>query len=503
MSATEQHTEATAVGIEEHDVVIVGSGFAGIAMGTQLRRSGRRSFVILERADDIGGVWRDNTYPGAQVDVQSALYSLSFAQTNWSRLNAFQPEIWAHQKQVVRDEGLAEHLRLGTELVVAEWDDLQQLWRIETTRDTYRARVLITAAGHLSDPKLPRLPGLDTFAGDLFHSARWNHDCVIDGRRVGVIGTGASGAQVVPGIVDRVDSLTLFQRSAPWIAPRNDREFSLAERRMFERLPETLKDLRAELYWAGEFDVPQRHMVKAFLDRLADECERHRVAQLPDPGLRAKLTPDYEVGCKRVLRSDDFYPALCRPAVTVETSSIVEIAPEGVRVDGGFHAIDVLIMCTGFDVAELPIAQRIFGRGGLRLADHWCDGERAYHTTTIHGYPNLFFMNGPHSGLGAGTSIIDIIEVQAGYIRAALDHLDVNDLHSMEIERAAEESYAEEVNQRTTGTVWLEGGCQSWYVDSRNGKVTTLWPDFVSHFRQRNGTYTDDHFRFVKAGSSG
>jgi cation diffusion facilitator CzcD-associated flavoprotein CzcO len=502
VNAPVQEPRATGLAVEQHDVLIVGAGFAGIAMGTQLRRSGRRSFVILDRGDDVGGVWRDNTYPGAQVDVQSALYSLSFARSSWSRLNAFQPEIWAYQKQVVRDEGLEEHLHFGVELLAAEWDEAQKLWRVQTTRGPYQARVLITASGHLSDPKLPQIAGLNRFAGELFHSARWNHGCAIDGRRVGVIGTGASGAQIVPGIADDVGSLTLFQRSAPWIAPRNDREFSLAERRMFERLPETFQELRADLYWGGEFDVPQRHMIRAFLDRLADECHRHRAAQVPDPELRAKLTPNYEVGCKRVLRSDDFYPALSKPGVTLETSPIVEVTPDGVQVEGGFHAIDVLIMCTGFDVAELPIAERIVGRGGLKLADHWREGERAYCTTTVHGYPNLFFMNGPHSGLGAGTSIIDIIEVQAGYIRAALDYLDSNGLHSMEIDRAAEEAYADEVDRRTQGTVWLDGGCQSWYVDARNGKVTTLWPDFVSHFRARNGIFADEHFQFVGAPSS-
>ncbi|WP_432825547.1 flavin-containing monooxygenase [Dactylosporangium sp. CA-092794] len=487
---------AEAVSPEVTDILIVGSGFAGITMATQLRRSGRRSFLILERADDVGGTWRDNNYPGAQVDVASPLYSLSFgAGFDWSRLNAYQPEIWQHQKTVFANEGLTEHFRPSTEVLRAEWDDHANRWTVETTRGTFVARVLITAAGHLSDPKMPDLPGLDRFEGEIFHSAQWRHEFSVDGKRVGVIGTGASAVQVVPAIADVTEHLIVFQRSAAWCAPKRDREFTLAERRMFQRMPETFQALRAELYWTLESSVPQRHMVEGALDRIRTIAQEHLAAQVADPELRRKLTPDYEIGCKRILRTDDYYPALCRPDVTLETAPIVEVTSTGIRTPERLHALDVLVMCTGFEATDLPIAHRIVGRQDVSLHEYWDRGERAFATTSMHGFPNLFFMNGPNAGLGVG-SVVDVIETQASYIRGAIDWMEARHAETIEVDAKAEDDYVAGIEARMNGTVWLAGGCSSWYVDPRSGKVTTLWPDFVSRFRMENGTFDPAAYHF-------
>lgn len=472
------------------DVVVVGCGFAGLAMATHLKRSGFGSFLILERADDIGGTWRDNTYPGAQVDVPSPLYSLSFdAAPQWSRLNAHQAEIWEHQKRVFRTEGLAPHLRASTELVSATWNSVASRWDLHTTRGAIACRVLVTATGHLSEPKLPPIPGIATFQGDLMHSARWRHDCSIDGKRVAVIGSGASAVQVIPAIVNRVDHLTVLQRSAAWCLPRNDREFSRAERRMHQRLPESLRDLREELYWSGEASVPQRHGIRGQLDRLRSAALQHLHTQVTDDELRARLLPDYEIGCKRVLRSDDYYPAMGLPNVTLDTAAISSITGRCIVTENAAHEVDVIICCTGFEVAQPPIAERLAGRDGELLSTRWRSGSRAYATTAVHGYPNYFVMNGPNSGLGAGTSVIDIVEIQASYIRQAIDFMHDNDVSWIEVTADAEQRYVEDVERRASGTVWLDGGCTSWYVDARSGKLTTLWPDFVSQFFRENGVF--------------
>ena len=469
-------------------VAIVGTGFAGLGMAARLKRSGVDSFVVLERADDVGGTWRDNTYPGAACDVPSHLYSLSFRlNPDWSRVYAPQPEIHAYLRRTASEEGLTPHLRLGEDVLDAVWDG--DAWEITTSAGNYRAAVLVTATGHLCDPKLPDIPGLGSFGGRMFHSARWDHSAPIDGGRVGVIGSGASGVQIVPQIVDAATHVTVFQRSAPYLVPRPDRAYSPAERGMFRRLPEMMRDLREEFFWSGESRFPQRRMVDAFLAQIETVALGHLAAQVPDPALRAVLTPDYTIGCKRILVSSDYYPAVSRDDVSVETAPIRRVTATGVQTADGHVPLDVLVLATGFEASDLPISHRIRGRGGVRLSERWADGEQALACTAIHGYPNLFVLNGPNSGLGAG-SVVYMIESQIEYVMGALSHMASEQLSTLEATAEAEEAFAADLERRSQGTVWLEGGCSSWYVDPRNGRLTTIWPDFMSRFRAENGTFT-------------
>lgn len=472
------------------DVIIVGTGFAGLGMGAQLRRRGRTSFVLLERAQDVGGTWRDNHYPGAACDVPSHLYSFSFRKNpEWSRTFSPQPEILRYLRDAAHDEGLMPHIRFGAELLDARWDGRTGRWTVSTPRGTFTGKVLITAAGHLSDPKRPAIPGLDSFTGRVFHSAEWDHGCEVAGKRVGVVGSGASAVQIVPALAGTAAALTVFQRSAPYVTPRHDRAYSEIEKSTFRRLPERIDALRAELFWTNESRFVERQAVPTMLARISGVALAHLNAQVSDPVLRQKLTPDYQIGCKRILKSDDYYPALCRPDVTLETGGIARVEGDTVITeDGGRHRLDVLVLATGFEASDLPIAHRITGEDGVLLADQWRTGMQAYATTAVHGFPNLFIMNGPNSGLGHN-SVVYVIESQTDYILGALEFMGRENIGALVVSAEAEEEYARGLDGRGRETVWMTGGCRTWYVDPRNGRLTTLWPDFAHAFREENSTF--------------
>lgn len=482
---------------EKFRVVIIGSGFSGVGMAIKLKEQGEDSFVVLEREGDLGGSWRDNTYPGVQCDIQSHLYSYSFMPNpRWSRVYAPGSEIWQYMKDCARQGNVESHLRFNSEVLHAEWNEDRKLWEIETADGRLEAEILIAASGHLSDPKYPNIEGIEDFSGEIFHSSRWNHDADLEGKRIGVLGTGASALQIIPQMGKIASHLTVFQRSAPYVVPREDRDYSEAEKRMFERLPETAKDLRRELFWANEQRFPQRRNIKKFIDKVTNLALGHLEAQVPDPELRAKLTPDYAVGCKRILISNEYFPTYLQDNVTLETTGIARV--DGNRVvlaDGTSHELDVLIVATGFEASDLPISYRIRGNNGLLLSEHWAGGGQAYACSTVNGFPNLFVMNGPNSGLGAG-SIIFIIETQIDYILGALDAMRARGAQRLEVSLEAENEFADMVEQKAAGTVWLDGGCKSWYVDPRNGRLTTIWPDFMTHFKQLNGVFVPDVYEF-------
>ena len=477
------------------DVIIVGTGFSGLGMGIQLARENNKSFVMLERADDVGGTWRDNTYPGAACDIQSHLYSFSFRPNpDWSRVYATQPEILQYLQAAAREEGLVPRIRFGAEVLDARWDETQEHWTVSTPRGTFTGKSLITASGHLSDPKFPSIKGLDSFSGEIFHSAQWDHDVQLDGKRIGVVGSGASAIQIVPEIAEIAAHLTVFQRSAPYVIPRLDYFYTEAERGMFRKFPHTAQAIRDELFWGNEARFPQRRGVPAFIDQITETANNHRKSQIADPDLYKKLTPDYAIGCKRILISNDYYPALTRSNVTLETHGISHVEGNTVITrDGERHELDVLVLSTGFEASDLPISHRIYGKRDVSLADHWGNGGQAYACTTVSGFPNLFVMLGPNTGLGAG-SIIYMAETQISYIAGALKYMRENSVSSLEVRAEAEEEYVETIHDRSQGTVWLSGGCESWYVDPRNGRLTTLWPDFMSQFRKENGTFRDDDY---------
>jgi cation diffusion facilitator CzcD-associated flavoprotein CzcO len=476
-------------GAAEHvDVAVVGTGFAGIAMGAALRRAGLRDFAILERADEVGGAWRDNSYPGCACDVPSHLYSLSFAPNpDWSATFSGQAEIHAYLRGVAEDHDLIRHVRFRSELQDATWDEPAGRWRLTTSGGRLTARVLISAQGGLSDPAIPDLPGLERFAGTTFHSATWDHDHDLAGERVAVIGTGASAIQFVPQIQPRVARLTLFQRTPPWIMPRNSRPVTGPEHAIYRRVPAAQRLMRDGIYWAREaFALPMlRVRLTPVVERLA---RRHLARQVPDPVLRAKLTPDYRPGCKRILVSNDYLPALGRPNVDVVDTGIREIREHSiVGADGVEHEVDTIIFGTGFRVTEPPIAERVHGRAGRTLSEQWDGSPTGHRNTTVEGFPNLFLLGGPGTGIGH-TSQVFMIEAQVAYVGRALEHMRRTGAVSVEPRHDAQARWVDDSQRKMKGTVWLEGGCSSWYLD-RQGRNTTLWPDFTFRFRRELSSF--------------
>ena len=471
-------------------VLIIGTGFSGLGMAVSLKREGKQDFVVLERAQEVGGTWRDNTYPGAACDIQSHLYSYSFKPNpRWSRVYAPQPEILDYLRRTAQEEQILPHVKFGATVESASWDESRQLWVVQTSVGVFEAPVLISAAGHLSDPSYPDIPGISTFKGEVFHSAKWDHSYDWAGKRIGVIGTGASAIQLVPQLATTAKQLTVFQRSAPYVIPRRDHVYSDAEQGMFERFPETMQELRDELFWGNESRFPLRRLVPAFIEMIRSMAVNNLHAEVQDEALRKKLTPHYSIGCKRILISNDYYPSLTRPNVALETSGIAGIDESGVILQSGERVeLDLLVVATGFEATELPIAELIHGAGGMRLSEKWKDGGSAFACTTVSGFPNFFFMLGPNTGLGAG-SMIFMIETQINYIREAANFV-IDQRVVVEPEAEAESDYADSIQQRSKGTVWVSGGCSSWYLHPTSGKLTALWPDFMTQFREENGSFT-------------
>jgi cation diffusion facilitator CzcD-associated flavoprotein CzcO len=466
------------------DVAIVGAGFGGLGAAIRLKQRGRDDFLVFEQAHDIGGTWRDNTYPGCACDVPSHLYSFSFAlNPAWTDTFSGQPEIWAYLKATAVRFGVTPHLRFGHELLGADWDDSAGRWRLSTSHGEYSARVLVIATGPLSQPSTPDIPGLESFAGTTFHSARWRHDVDLSGARVAVIGTGASAIQFVPEIAPVAGALTLFQRTAPWVLPRASRRITGFEHAVYRWVPGAQRLARGGLYWARElFALGFLH---PRVNRLASRVgSGHLRRQVRDPVLRAKLTPTFVMGCKRVLLSNDYYPALTRDNVTVVTESIREVRPHGVvTADGVEHPADTIILGTGFHVTDPPMAGLIRGRDGRSLAQVWQPTMRAHRGTTVSGFPNLFILLGPNTGLGH-TSVVLMVETQIRYLLAALDHQRRAGVAYMEPTEQAQARDAAEVDARMASTVWMTGGCRSWYLDA-TGRNSTLWPGYATAYRLR------------------
>jgi cation diffusion facilitator CzcD-associated flavoprotein CzcO len=467
-----------------HRIAIVGSGFSGLGMAARLKQEGVDDFVVLERAEDLGGTWRENTYPGCACDVPSHLYSFSFAPNpDWSRTFSPQPEIWEYLRRVSREQRIDPHIRYRHEVTSARWEEVSELWRIQTSAGEITADMLVAGAGPLSDPKLPDIEGIDSFEGTIFHSAQWDHEHPLDGERVAVIGTGASSIQLVPQIQPRVGRLYVFQRTPPWIVPHRDRPISRWERRLYRLFPPSQRVVRAAVYWARElFVLPLMHPRDGSLpERVA---RKHLQAQVPDPVLRERLAPGYRIGCKRILISDDYYPALVQPNVEVVTESIRAITPHGiVTADGAERELDTIILGTGFHVTDMPVAEWIRGGDGRSLAEVWQGSPQAYLGAAVAGFPNLFLLVGPNTGLGHN-SIVFMIESQLHYMIECMRFMDRGGLEVIQVRDQVQRSYNEEIQRRLAGTVWNSGGCVSWYLDER-GKNTTIWPGSTWPFRRR------------------
>jgi cyclohexanone monooxygenase len=477
------------------DHLIVGAGFAGLCAAIRLAEDGETDYVVIEKGDDVGGTWRDNTYPGACCDIPSQLYSFSFARNpEWTSSYSPQPEIWDYLRRVAREYGVLDRTLLGTELEHAAWDDDAQVWRCRTTAGEVVANTLITGTGGLSEPRLPDIEGLGSFQGALFHSARWDHGVDLAGRRVAVIGTGASAIQIVPELQRIVGHLDVYQRSAPWVIPRNDRRYTRLERVALRHLPALGRLYRTGIYWAHEGYVP----AFTWQPRLGAPAERAATANLrrgiKDPELREKVTPHFMLGCKRVLRSNTYYPALAADNVDLVTDPITRVTGSAVvTADGVEHPVDAIVVATGFYTTELPIAERIVGREGRTLAEEWAaGGMSAYKGTTVHGFPNLFMLSGPNTGQGH-TSVVFVIESQVAYLRDAVRTMREQGYASVEPRADAQRRWNASLQRRMRLTVWSRGGCSSWYLDS-HGRNTTLWPRSTVTLRRRLASFDVDAY---------
>jgi len=463
--------------------LIVGTGFGGIGMAIALRRAGLGDFVILEKQHDVGGVWRDNSYPGAACDVPSHLYSFSFEPNpNWSRVFATQAEIHNYLRHCTDKYQLRPHIRFGAEVAQASYDEYRALWTV-TLRDGQQleARLLITATGQLSRPLWPKLEGLGSFKGRSFHSAQWDHDYPLRGQRVAVIGTGASAIQFVPAIADEVASLKVFQRSPAYILPRPDRAYSENEKALFRRLPWLMKLLRARIYVQYESRALGFTRLKGLMTLAAGLPFRRLLKQqVRDAALRRKLTPDYPIGCKRILLSSEYLATMSKPQVELVTEGIRRITPDGIETtDGQHHAVDALIFGTGFAATEFLAPMRITGRGGIDLNEAWQGGAQAYLGLTVPGFPNLFMLYGPNTNLGHN-SIVYMLESQIAHVLRCIQAMRKTGVDTIEVDAQRYAHYNAHVQQRLLGTVW--NGCKSWYVDA-SGHNSTNWPGFTWSYR--------------------
>lgn len=472
-------------------VVIIGAGFAGICMAIKLLERGRDDFAILEKASDLGGTWRDNTYPGCGCDVPAHLYSYSFAQhAQWSRVYARQPEILAYIKRVAGEFDVVRRIDYGTAVTELTWDEAAGRWQLVTADGRrFTARVVVSAVGGLHIPKTPSLPGLDAFAGPVFHSARWRHDVDLTSKHVAIIGTGASAIQIVPEIAPIVAQLTVYQRSPPWVLPRRDYEVPAVIRWAFEHVPGLLRLVRAWHYWTAEA-IAIGLVYKPKLMGMGQKASAaYKEREITDPDLRLKLNPFYTLGCKRMLLSDDFYTTMTRPNVDLITDEIRDVKPRAiVAADGVERPCDAIVFATGFDAFNTTAEMAIQGRGGRTLAADWADGPEAYRGVAVSGYPNLFFLVGPNSGLGHN-SIVFMIEAQVHYIMRCLAWLERGTLATVEVRPEVQQAWNEKIEKRFHRTVWQDkpGGsawqlpCKSWYVNAR-GRNTTLWPGFSATY---------------------
>ncbi|GAA2306410.1 NAD(P)/FAD-dependent oxidoreductase [Streptomyces kunmingensis] len=487
----------------EHEhvrVAVIGSGFGGLGAAVRLRREGVTDFVVLERADAVGGTWRDNSYPGCACDVPSHLYSFSFAPNpHWPRTFSGQGRIREYLEHVADVFRLRPHIRLNSEVQELRWDDERLWWEIDTASGTLTADVVVSATGPLSDPKTPDIPGIDTFPGKVFHSARWDHDYDLRGKRVAMIGTGASAIQIVPAIQKEVGKLTLFQRTPPWVMPRADRAISKAERWVHRRLPFTTQARRGLLWGIRELQVQAFTKRPNELGLVEQLAKRNMYRAIKDPALRAKLTPDYRIGCKRILLSNTYYPALAQPNVDVVASGLSEIRGNTlVAADGTEAEVDAIVFGTGFHVTDMPIAQRVIGADGVSLAESWKGGMAALRGATAAGFPNFMTVIGPNTGLG-NSSMILMIEAQLNYLADYLRQLNVLGGRVALTPRAsAVAGWNNRVQDRMKRTVWNTGGCNSWYLDE-NGVNTTVWPGTTTEFRQATRHVDVGEYEVVRA----
>jgi cation diffusion facilitator CzcD-associated flavoprotein CzcO len=475
------------VGDTTIDVLIVGAGFAGLGMAIALRKAGMESFLVIEKGDDVGGTWRDNHYPGCASDIPSHLYSFSFElNADWSRMYAPQPEIWEYLRRCAKRYGVLGRVRFQTALQEAEWDEARRLWEV-TTQDgeRIRARVLISGMGALHVPRYPDLPGRERFRGPAFHSAVWDSEATLAGRKVAVIGTGASAIQLVPHIAPLAGRLDVYQRTPAWMLPRMDFPIQDRWKKRFARVPALMRLFRIGLFWNLEIRVA------GFLGNRWMQAQGERIArrflerEVPDPRLRAALTPHYAFGCKRVLISSDFYQAIQRPNVELVTDPVLEVREHAVvTASRTERPADVLIYATGFRATDLLHGVRLVGRGGLDFHRSWRASRSALFGIAMSGFPNFFMLLGPNTGLGHN-SVVLMIEAQIRYVMSCLRRMQRRGCSVVELRPESQKRFGDFLRRRLPDTVWQSGGCRSWYQEAETGENPTIWPGSVVAYRRR------------------
>ncbi|MCH8180353.1 MAG: NAD(P)/FAD-dependent oxidoreductase [Proteobacteria bacterium] len=472
--------------MQQFTAIIIGSGFGGQAAAINLRRIGIEDFLILERRAWMGGTWSQNSYPGAAVDVQSPLYSLSFEPYRWSQMFAEQDELVEYTNHVLAKHGLREKTKLNANVTKVQWDEATQTWQVLLEGgETLAAKFLVNASGPLSTPVIPHFKGRDTFEGQTFHTNDWQHSYDHKGKRVAIIGSGASAAQVIPAIAPEVKELHVFQRTPHWVLPRPDHVFSKLERALLGNKL-IYKALRTAIYWALESRVIGFKYSKKMLNVVAQQAAlKHIARQISDPALRQAVTPDYTIGCKRIILSSTLYPALCRPNVQLhpKDDGIAEINARGILTAKGQQIdLDLIVYSTGYDATDGVISYPVVGKGGRSVRDVWAEFPRAYLGTAMPGFPNFFIVTGPNTGIGH-TSAIFVIEAQMEYIRRAISAVQKQGAKAIEVKPQAEADYTTMIHREMKQTVWQSGGCTSWYK-SKSGHVIAMFPGFSFTFRQ-------------------
>jgi len=480
-------------------IAIIGAGFAGIGTAIRLKQAGIQDFTIFERASEIGGTWRDNTYPGAACDVPSHVYSFSFEPSpNWSRAFAESHEIQGYLLGLVDKWQLRAHLRLECEIVEARFDDESGSWSLTTGGgECLRARVVVSGMGGLVDPALPDIEGRESFAGEIFHTARWNHDYDLAGKRVAVIGTGASAVQVVPAIAPHVAKLSVFQRTPGWVVPKHDRQYSERTKKFFARFPLALRSSRFVKYWLSEIAGPLVFLDSKRLSKIGETMSRaHLEACVTDPELRAKLTPDFQFGCKRILVSNDYWPAFERDDVELVTEPIAEIRRDGIATrDGRLHEVDAIVFATGFSLNITTAPFPVIGRNGRTLDEAWKDGAVAYKGMAVSGFPNWFILMGPNTGPGH-TSVLVFTEAQITHTLRAIRKIRSESLRYLDVKQDVQDRYNAGIQARMKHMVW-GSGCNSWYL-SADGANHSLYPGFAAEYALRARAFRPSDYQIAR-----
>jgi cation diffusion facilitator CzcD-associated flavoprotein CzcO len=474
---------------QEVTFLVIGAGFSGLGAAVRLATAGYRDLIVLERAGDVGGTWRDNLYPGCRCDVPSNLYSYSFeAKPDWSETFPSQPELWDYLRGIVRKYDLGSYLRFGHEVTSARWDGRR--WLVTTGRGAFAARYLIAGVGALAEPSPPDIPGIGTFRGTIMHSARWDQAWQASGQRVAVIGTGASAIQIVPSIQPHAAHVTVFQRTAPFVMPHSNRPVRPWAKALYRALPPAQRVARLAIYCGRELLCLGFTRYPGILKRAEIVWRRHMESAISDPVLRAQLTPGYDLGCKRIIPSNDFYPALAQPNVSLVTEKIIELRPDAVvTADGTQHPVDTVIFATGFHVTDNPMFGKITGAHGRTLADAF---SQTYLGTVVPGFPNYFQLTGANTGLGHSSMLL-MIESQLSYIADGIARTEAAG-GRFEVRPEVAAAYNAELQRKLPKTVW-GSGCSSWYLDAQ-GRNLTLWPGFTFDFRRRTRTFRTDDFVF-------